>query len=82
MTYEQMQARQLKLSLLLAVIFLVTVFTVPFLNHLVPDIMLQPVLGIPLAWLVVGICFHVEFWVIAFVYTTYSNRWERELTDD
>ena len=81
MTYDQMQARQLKLSVLLAVIFLLTLFSVPFLNQLFPDTMLSLVLGIPLCWLLVGILFHLEFWVIAVLYAYYSNRWEGELTD-
>ncbi len=82
MTYEQMQAKQLKLSMLLAVVFLVTVFSVPFLNAAIPDQMITPVLGIPFVWLLVGVLFHVEFWIIALVYVTYSNRWEQELTSD
>lgn len=82
MTYEQMQARQLRLSVLLAVIFLLTVFSVPVLNSVIPDQMLTPVAGIPFVWLLVGILFHVEFWIIAVVYTTYSNRWEDELIDE
>ncbi len=81
MTYEQMQAKQLKLSLLLAVVFLITVFSVPFLNAAFPSQMLTPVLGIPFVWLFVGILFHVEFWIIAVVYTRCSNRWEEEMTD-
>lgn len=82
MTYEQMQARQLKLSVLLAAIFLLTVFSVPFLNASMPEQMLTPVLGIPFVWLLVGVFFHLEFWVIAVIYTTYSNRWEDELIDE
>lgn len=82
MTYEQMQSRQLKLSALLAALFLVTVFIIPFLNYLFPEAMLAPVLGMPLSWLVVGILFHLEFWAIAFVYTHYSNRWEEEVTNE
>ncbi len=82
MTYEQMQARQLKLSGLLAVIFLLTVFSVPFLNAAFPDQMLAPVMGIPFVWLLVGVFFHVEFWIIALVYTIYSNRWETEVISD
>ncbi|MGC9319935.1 MAG: DUF485 domain-containing protein [Armatimonadota bacterium] len=82
MTYEQMQARQLKLSGLLAIIFLVTVFSVPFLNQYFTEPMLTPVMGIPFAWLLVGILFHIEFWIIAFVYVTHSNRWEREVVRD
>jgi len=82
MTFEQMQSRQLKLSAALALLFLVTVFAVPFLHHYSPDTMLKPVLGMPLAWLLVGILFHLEFWAIAFVYSYFSNRWEAELSDD
>ena len=81
MTYEQMQARQLRLSVLLAVIFLITVFAIPFLNHLFPEMMLTLIMGIPACWLVVGILLHLEFWIIAFTYTYYSNRWESELID-
>jgi len=81
MTYEQMQAKQLNLSALLAVIFLITVFSVPFLNAAFPSQMLTPVLGMPFVWLLVGILFHLEFWIIALVYTVYSNRWEEEMTD-
>lgn len=82
MTFEQMQAKQLKLSVLLAVVFLISVFIVPFLNYYFTETMLTPVLGIPLAWLVVGIFFHIEFWIIAVVYTRFSNRWEQEVSRD
>lgn len=81
MTYEQMQARQLRLSSILAVVFLVSVFSVPFLNAAYTEAMLKPVMGIPFAWLLVGIVFHVEFWIMALVYVTYSNRWEDELVN-
>ena len=82
MTYEQMQAKQLRLSALLAAIFLLSVFPLPILNQLAPEFMLSKVCGLPLAWLFVGIVLHVEFWVIAIVYTLNSNKWERELTND
>ncbi len=81
MTYEQMQAKQLKLSLLLAALFLVTMFAVPFMNQSLGDRMLTPVLGLPFVWLFVGIVFHLEFWIIAVVYTIASNKWEAELTN-
>ncbi len=81
MTYEQMQAKQLKLSVLLAVIFLVSMFIVPFLNKSMTETMITPVLGIPFVWLFVGIVLHIEFWIIAVVYTTLSNKWEGELGD-
>ncbi|MFP3904303.1 MAG: DUF485 domain-containing protein [Armatimonadota bacterium] len=81
MTYEQMQARQLRLSALLAVIFLISIFSVPFLNYAFTESMLRPVMGIPFTWLLVGIIFHVEFWIMALVYVTFSNRWEEELAN-
>lgn len=82
MTYEQMQAKQLQLSILLAAVFLVSMFAIPFLNQALPDTMLSPVMGMPLVWLVVGILLHLEFWVIATVYTVYSNKWEREMSNE
>jgi len=79
MTYEQMQAKQLKLSAVLAVIFLASMFVIPFLNHSMTDAMLTPVMGLPLIWLLVGILLHLEFWVIALLYTYLSNKWEGEV---
>lgn len=81
MTYEQMQAKQLRLSIVLAAVFLVSMFAIPFLNQAIPDTMLLPVLGMPFVWLLVGILLHLEFWIIAIVYTVYSNRWEREISN-
>ncbi len=77
MTFEEMQRRQLRLSLGLATVFLLSVFTIPILNHVVPDVMLTPVLGIPFVWLYVGVVLHLEFWAIAISYTVLSNRWEK-----
>jgi uncharacterized membrane protein (DUF485 family) len=81
-TFENMQRRQLRLSLALAAVFLVSVFTIPVLNQLAPDMMLTPVLGIPFVWLYVGVGLHLEFWGIAILYTVFSNRWERNLRHD
>lgn len=81
MTFIEMQRRQLRLSLVLAVVFLVSVFTIPFLNFLVPDAMLTPVLGLPFVWLYVGVGLHLEFWAIAILYTVLSNRWERAMRE-
>jgi uncharacterized membrane protein (DUF485 family) len=81
-TFSEMQRRQLRLSVTLAVLFLGSVFTIPVLNYVAPDVMLTPVLGLPFVWLYVGVVLHLEFWAIAIVYTVLSNRWERELVDE
>ncbi len=81
MTFVEMQRRQLRLSIGLAAVFLVSVFVIPLLNYLAPDTMLTPVLGLPFVWLYVGIVLHLEFWTIAIVYTILSNRWESELRE-
>jgi hypothetical protein len=76
-----MQRRQLRLSVRLAAVFLVSVFMIPFLNQLVPDAMLTLVFGVPFVWLYVGVVLHLEFWIIAIAYTVLSNRWEADLLD-
>jgi len=81
MTVADMQRRQLRLSLTLAAVFLVSVFAIPVLNYMVPDAMLTPVLGLPFVWLYVGVMLHLEFWTIAIIYTVLSNRWEQALRD-
>jgi uncharacterized membrane protein (DUF485 family) len=80
-TFVEMQRRQLRLSLILAAVFLVSVFAIPLLNWAAPDAMLTPVLGMPFVWLYVGVLLHLEFWTIAIVYTVLSNRWERALVE-
>jgi uncharacterized membrane protein (DUF485 family) len=80
-TFVEMQRRQLRLSLVLAAVFLVSVFVIPVLNYAAPDAMLTPVLGMPFVWLYVGVLLHLEFWTIATVYTVLSNRWERALVE-
>ncbi len=82
MTYEQMQQRQLQMSVVLAALFLLSMFVIPFLNHAMPETMLTPVMGIPFVWLAVGILLHLEFWAIATLYTVYSNKWERQVAED
>ena len=82
MTFEEMQRRQLRLSVFLAVVFLVSVFAIPLLNYAAPEAMLTPVLGLPFVWLYVGVVLHLEFWTVAFVYAFLSNRWERALRDE
>jgi uncharacterized membrane protein (DUF485 family) len=81
MTYQEMQAKQLQLSIVFAVIFLLSMFTIPILNALATEAMMTPILGIPLIWLGVGFFLHLEFWAIAILYTVYSNKWESELSD-
>ena len=81
MTFVEMQRRQLRLSVILAAVFLVSVFAIPLLNWAAPDAMLTPVLGMPFVWLYVGVLLHLEFWTIAIVYTVLSNRWERALVE-
>lgn len=76
-----MQRRQLRLSIGLAAMFLVSVFVIPLLNYLIPDVMLTPVLGLPFVWLWVGVVLHLEFWAIAILYTVLSNRWERAMLE-
>jgi uncharacterized membrane protein (DUF485 family) len=81
MTAKDMQRRQLRLSMTLAVVFLVSVFVIPLLNFLAPDAMLTPVFGLPFVWLYVGVLLHLEFWTIAIVYTVLSNRWEQAMAE-
>lgn len=81
MTYDQMQKRQLRMSIVLAVVFLLSMFVIPFLNHAMPEVMLTPVMGIPFVWLAVGIILHLEFWTIAILYTLASNKWERQVAE-
>jgi uncharacterized membrane protein (DUF485 family) len=80
-SFHEMQHRQLRLSIGLAAVFLVSVFVIPLLNYAIPDVMLTPVFGLPFVWLYVGIALHLEFWAIAIVYTVLSNRWERQLVE-
>jgi uncharacterized membrane protein (DUF485 family) len=82
MTYEEMQQKQFNLSLVLAIIFLISIFVIPFLNYYLTEDMFTPIWGIPFAWLYVGVFLHVEFWISAFIYTLFSNQWEAAMRDE
>lgn len=74
-----MMARQLKLSLRVAAIFILVLIGLPLLNLYAPQVAATNVGGFTLTWLVLGVLFYPLTWVLSQWYVKDSERIEEEL---
>ena len=65
---HSLMARQLKLSIACALMFLLALLGLPLANYYAPELMATRVFGFTLTWLVLGVLFFPFVWVIAFVF--------------
>jgi len=60
--------KQLRLSILSGLAFLVLLLGLPLANYLAPDLMSRRVLGFTLSWLILGLGFFPVVWLISWVF--------------
>jgi uncharacterized membrane protein (DUF485 family) len=60
--------KQLRLSILCAVAFLLGLLGLPLANYFLPDLMAIRVFGFTLTWLILGVGFFPAVWWIAWVF--------------
>ena len=60
-------ARQLKLSIACALMFLVALLGLPLANYYAPELMATRVFGFTLTWFVLGVLFFPFVWIISYV---------------
>jgi uncharacterized membrane protein (DUF485 family) len=65
---HSLMARQLKLSIACAVMFLVALLGLPLANYFAPELMAMRVFGFTLTWFLLGVMFFPLVWVIAWVF--------------
>ena len=74
---HMLMARQLKLSITCAVMFLVALLGLPLANYLAPELMAARVFGFTLTWFLLGVMFFPAVWIIAYVFIRRSIALER-----
>ena len=73
-----LMARQLRLSILCAVTFLVLLLGLPLANYFLPDLMATRVFGFTLTWFLLGIAFFPFVWIISYYFIRRSLALEAE----
>lgn len=72
--------RQAALSLRVAVLFLIPLLVLPWLNQNQPALMNTRLFGFSLTWLILGICFFPLTWILSAYFVHRSDRIEAECT--
>jgi len=70
--------KQLKLSIVCALAFLVVLLGLPLANYFWPELMATRILGFTLTWFLLGIGFFPAVWCIAFYFIRRSIALEEE----
>jgi len=65
---RSLMRKQLRLSILCAVAFLIVLLGLPLANYFYPEFMARRILGFTLSWLLLGIGFFPAVWLIAWVF--------------
>ena len=79
---HSLMRKQLKLSIVCALAFLVVLLGLPLANYFAPELMATRVFGFTLTWFVLGIGFFPVVWVIAFYFIRRSIALEEEEVAD
>lgn len=77
-----LMARQLKLSITCAVMFLIALLGLPLANYFAPELMAKRVFGFTLTWFLLGVMFFPLVWVIAWVFIRRSIALEKAEVDE
>ena len=60
--------RQLKLSIMCAVTFMIVLLGLPLANYFLPELMAKRIFGFTLTWFLLGIAFFPFVWIISYVF--------------
>jgi len=74
--------RQARLSIAVAMVFIVLLILIPLLNLFAPSFAATPVMGFPLTWLVLGILFYPITWALSAYFVKRSDLLEDEITKE
>jgi uncharacterized membrane protein (DUF485 family) len=79
---HSLMARQLKLSIVCALMFLLALLGLPLANYFLPDFMATRMFGFTLTWLVLGVLFFPLVWIISWVFIRRSIALEKTEVDE
>ena len=74
---HSLMARQLKLSIACALMFLLALLGLPLANYYAPELMATRVFGFTFTWLVLGVLFFPFVWIISYVFIRRSIALEK-----
>lgn len=77
-----MMARQIRLSLRIAAVFILVLIGLPLLNLFAPQLAATNIGGFTLTWLVLGVLFYPLTWLLSQWYVKDSERIEEELAKE
>ncbi|HEX2914080.1 MAG TPA: DUF485 domain-containing protein [Chloroflexia bacterium] len=72
--------RQRALSISVAIVFLVIVFSLPLLNFFVRSLVSFEIFGFDISWLVLGILIYPLIWWLAFYFVSTADKYEEDFT--
>ena len=78
---HQMMRRQLRLSILCASLFFITLITLPLMNYFFPEVMSRSIGGFTISWFILGIFFFPVVWVIAWFFIQRSIAFEKHAVE-
>ena len=75
---HSLMARQLKLSIACALMFMLALLGLPLVNYFLPELMATRVFGFTLTWFVLGVLFFPFVWIISWIFIRRSIALEEE----
>jgi uncharacterized membrane protein (DUF485 family) len=73
--------RQRALSMSVAFIFLILIFSFPLLSFLGPELVSMQIFGMPANWLLLGVMIYPLVWLLAFFFVNTADKYEDDFTD-
>ena len=76
---KKMMKKQLRLSLSVAVVFVVVLVGLPLVNFYLPDLAKTNIGGFSMTWLILGILFYPLTWILSTWFVNGSEKIERDI---
>lgn len=73
---HSLMRKQLRLSILAGLAFLLVLLGLPLANYFLPELMARRVMGFTLTWLILGVGFFPGVWLIAWIFIRRSMALE------
>lgn len=79
---KKMMKKQLRLSLSVAVVFVVVLVGLPLVNLYLPDLAKTNIGGFTLTWLILGVLFYPLTWILSTWFVRGSEKIEAEIVEE
>jgi uncharacterized membrane protein (DUF485 family) len=79
---KKMMKKQLRLSLSVAVVFIVVLVGLPLVNLYLPDLAKTNVGGFTITWLILGVLFYPLTWILSTWFVKGSEKIEAEIVQE